>query len=105
MLSAGNAKRMRSICSAIATGSGVSLDQMIWATKLASKNSSAADMLKRARLTAIEPDMPTGGISEFLRDLGIGETDPITGLDRNSDVDDIINFFRSDRPDDWRQRD
>lgn len=104
MLSTNYRKRLSRICSAIERRETVELQEMVWAQKLAKVNTSAAQMLKKARLTAQDPDMKPGGMSEFLRDLGIGNdgADIITG---DSSTDDIIDFFKTDRPEDWRQRD
>ena len=78
---------------------------MEFAQKLAGVNTTAADMLKKARLTAQSGDMPSGGTSEFLRDLGLGIEGNPEGIRRFNTPDELADFFRIDRPDDWRQRD
>ena len=88
------------ICKAIAAGQEVSLDDMIWAEKLAKANTSARGMLGSARRLKTDDD------STFLKYLNIGDSDSsgkqVRGFDN---VDDMYDWFRPDRSDDWRQRD
>jgi len=106
MLSAQYRLRLEGICDKIAKHQEVSLEDMIWAEKLAKANRSAATILRQARRTAENPDMQKGDMDDFLNQLDIGGT----GLDRfgrrgfNS-VDDMVDWFTEDKPDDWRQRD
>ena len=106
MLSTQYRLRLEGICNKIVRQEEVSLEEMIWAEKLAKANRSAATMLRQARRTAENPDMQEGDMDDFLNQLDIGGT----GLDRfgrrgfNS-VDDMVDWFTEDKPDDWRQRD
>ena len=108
MLSTQYRLRLESICNKIALHEEVSLEDMIWAEKLAKANRSAGTLLRQARRKAENPDMQEGDMDDFLNQLDIGGT----GFDRfgkrgfNS-VDDMADWFTDgrDKPDDWRQRD
>jgi membrane protein involved in colicin uptake len=106
MLSTQYRLRLEGICKKIALHEEVSLEEMIWAEKLAKANRSAATMLRQARRTAENPDMQQGDMDDFLNQLDIGgignERKGITGF---NSVDDIVDWFKQDKPDDWRQRD
>ena len=106
MLSTQYRLRLEAICAKIAQHQEVILEDMIWAEKLAKVNRTAATMLRQARRTASNPDMQEGGLDDFLNQLDIGgighESKGIRGF---NSVDDIVDFFTEDRPDDWRQRD
>ena len=41
----------------------------------------------------------------FMNALDLGDPDPSNHRTRFNGVDDIIDFFGGDKPDDWRQRD
>ena len=49
MLSTSYRLRLEAICKAIAAGTEVSLEDMIWAEKLGKANTSARGMIKQAR--------------------------------------------------------
>ena len=84
----------------------VSLEDMIWAEKLAKVNRSASTMLRQARRKAENPDMQDGDMDDFLNQLDIGGTgNERFGVSRFNNIDDIIDFFTEDKPEDWRQRD
>ena len=97
MLSTAYRLRLEGICKAIAAGTEVSIDDMIWAQKLAKANTSARGMLSSARRLATDED---GSCLKFL-DLG----DPKSDKKGFNGADDIVDWFRQDRSDDWRQRD
>ena len=100
MLSTAYRLRLEGICKAIAAGTEVSLDDMIWAEKLSKRNTSARGMLSSARRLVTDDD------STFLKYLDIGDSDPRRHKKGFSGADDIADWFRQDeRPDDWRQRD
>ena len=100
MLSTAYRLRLQGICKAIAANQEVSLDDMIWAEKLAKANTSARGMLSQARRLATDDD------STFLKHLDIGDSDPRKHKRGFSGADDIADWFRNDkRSDDWRQRD
>ena len=98
MLSTQYRLRLEGICKDIASGTEVSIDDMIWAQKLAKANTSARGMLSKARRMATDPD---GSCLKFL-DIG----DPKTDKKGFNGADDIADWFRNDnKSDDWRQRD
>jgi len=100
MLSTQYRLRLEGICKSIAAGTDVSLEDMIWAEKLAKANTSARGMIKQARRMKTNPN------DSFLNNLNIGDSDSsgrqVRGFDN---VDDMYDWFRPDRSDDWRQRD
>ena len=100
MLSTQYRLRLETICKDIASGTEVTLEDMIWAEKLAKANTSARGMMKQARRIKTNPN------DSFLNNLNIGDSDSsgkqVRGFDN---VDDMYNWFRPDRSDDWRQRD
>jgi hypothetical protein len=81
MLSTQYRLRLEGICKAIAAGTEVSMEDMIWAQKLSKANTSARGMLNKARRMSTNPD------ESFLNHLNIGD------------------WFHQERSDDWRQRD
>jgi hypothetical protein len=106
MLSTQYRLRLEGICNKIAKHEEVSLEDMIWAEKLAKANRSAATILRQARRRAENPDMVEGSMDDFLNQLDIGgfgnERFGKRGFDS---VDDMIDWWTEDKPDDWRQRD
>ena len=99
MLSTQYRLRLESICKKIAEGEDVPLDDMIWANKLSKANTTAREMLRRARRISINPD------DDFFNGLNLGDPDPSSHKSGFDNVDDIADWFHSDRSDDWRQRD
>ena len=97
MLSTKYRLKLEYICNRIVRGEEVQLEDMIWANKLAKSNQSASSMLRKARRMIREPDMPQGGLSDFLNQMDLGEEDP--------DQTDLGKFFHHERTDDWTQRD
>ena len=105
MLSTAYRKRLEFICSRIAQGAEVQLADMIWAEKLAKANTTAREWLRKARRLAKKPDMQEGSMDSFLTDMGLGDPDPNNHRSRFDGADDLLEWFREDKPDDWRQRD
>ena len=100
MLSTQYRLRLEGICKSIASGTEVGIDDMIWAQKLAKANTSARGMLNQARRLATNPN------DSFLNNLNIGDSDSSGRQIRGFDSpDEIADWFRPDRSDDWRQRD
>ena len=100
MLSTQYCLRLEGICKAIAAEQEVSLDDMIWAEKLAKANTSARGMLSSARRLKRDDD------SSFLKYLDIGNPDSSKHKRGFGGADDIADWFRNDnKSDDWRQRD
>ena len=103
MLSTQYRLRLEFICKCIANGEEVKLDDMIWAEKLSKANTTAREMLKKARRQSSQ-DIQEGTIDDFMNRMGLGDPDPSnykTGFDG---ADEIIDWFRQDKPDEWRQR-
>jgi len=108
MLSTQYRLRLEAICERIVKHEEVSLEDMIWAEKLAKVNRTAGTILRQARRTAENPDMKEGDMDDFLNQLDIGGTgNERFGVNRFNSVDEIVDFFTDgrDKPDDWRQRD
>ena len=106
MLSTQYRLRLEAICDRIVNGEEVSLEDMIWAEKLSKANRSAATILRQARRRAENPNMQEGDLDDFLNQLDFGGLgDERKGISGFSSVDDIVDFFKEDKPEDWRQRD
>jgi hypothetical protein len=75
---------------------------MIWAEKLAKTNTTASTWLRKARRKAENPEMVEGGMDDFLNQLDLGDRENRGPF---KSVDDVLDFFLRDKPDDWRQRD
>ena len=108
MLSTQYRLRLEAICAKISHHEEVSLEDMIWAEKLAKVNRTAATILRQARRTAENPNMQEGDMDDFLNQLDIGGTgNERFGVSRFNNVDEIVDFFTDgrDKPEDWRQRD
>lgn len=104
MLSTQYRLRLEGICKKIELHEEVSLEDMIWAEKLAKANRSAATILRQARRRAENPDM--NEMDDFLNQLDIGGFGNDRFGKRGFDsVDDMIDWWTEDKPDDWRQRD
>ena len=99
MLSTQYRLRLEAICKNISEGVDVNLEDMIWANKLSKANTTAREMLRRARRISINPD------DDFFNGLNLGDPDPSSHKSGFDDVDDIADWFHSDKSDDWRQRD
>ena len=99
MLSTAYRLRLEGICKSIAAGTEVSIDDMIWAQKLAKANTSARGMIQQARRLRRNPN------DSFLNNLNIGDPDSSNHKRGFDSPDDIMDWFRPDRSDDWRQRD
>jgi len=105
MLSTEYRLRLEFICNKIANGEEVKLEDMIWADKLAKANRSAGEMLRRARRVAMNPDVQEGSLDDFMNKMDLGDPDPSNHRTRFDNADEIVDWFRQDRTDDWRQRD
>ena len=98
MLSTKYRLRLEGICKSIAAGQEVTLEEMIWANKLAKANTSARGMMSQARRLATDED------GSCLKYLDIG--DPKSNKLGFNGADDIADWFKNDKKsDDWRQRD
>ena len=105
MLSTQYRLRLEFICNRIANAEEVQLEDMIWAEKLGKANTTAREMLKKARRRAANPDMQEGSLDDFMNIMGLGDLDPSNHRTGFDSADEIVDWFNEDRPDDWRQRD
>ena len=105
MLSTQYRLRLEFICSKISKGEEVQLEDMVWATKLAKANQSAGEMMRKARRIRNNPDIKEGGLDDFMLRMDLGDPDPSNHKTGFDGADEIIDWFRREKPDDWRQRD
>ena len=105
MLSTKYRLRLEFICRRIAENAEVELPDMIWAEKLAKANTSASEMLRKARRTACNPDMSKEGLDSFMNAMDLGDPDPSNHRTEFKSADDIVQWFSQEKTDDWRQRD
>ena len=104
MLSTQYRLRLEFICKKIVNKEEVKLEDMVWVQKLAKANTTANEMLKKARRQSSQ-EIEEGSMDDFMNRMGLGDPDPSnykTGFDG---ADDIKDWFQRDKPDDWRQRD
>jgi hypothetical protein len=99
MLSTQYRLRLEGICKSIAAGTEVTIDDMIWAQKLAKANTAARGMLNQSRRLSTDPT------DSFLNNLNIGDPDSSNHKRGFGSPDDVVQWFHQERSDDWRQRD
>lgn len=105
MLSTKVRLRLEDIAARISNGINVSFEEMTWAQKWADHNRSAATILNQARRISINGKPEKGSLSEFLNDLDLGDPDPSNHLIGPQNPDELGEWFKQDKRDDWRQRD
>ena len=104
MLSTQYRLRLEFICKCIANREEVKLDDMIWAEKLSKANTTAREMLKKARRQSSQ-DIQEGTMDDFMNRMGLGDPDPSNHKTGFDGADEIVDWFQRDKPDDWRQHD
>ena len=104
MLSTQYRLRLESICRAIANKDEVPLQDMIWVEKLAKSHTLARDWLQKARRQASQ-DIQEGSMDDFMNRMGLGDPDPSNYKTGFGSADEIVDWFKQDKPEDWRQRD
>ena len=104
MLSTQYRLRLEFICKCIVAGEEVKLSDIIWANKLAKANTSANEMMKKARRQASQ-NIQEGSTDDFLNRMGLGDPDPSNHKTGFDSAEDIKDWFQQDKPKDWRQRD
>ena len=104
MLSPQYRLRLEFICKKIANKEEVKLEDMIWAEKLAKSHTLARDWLQKARRHASQ-DIQEGSMDDFMNRMGLGDPDPSNHRTGFGSADEIVDWFKQDKPDDWRQRD
>ena len=105
MLSTAYRLRLEEICRKIVLGEEVALGDIIWAEKLAKSHTTAREWLNKARRKAANPDMVEGSMDDFMNKMGLGDPDPSNYRSGFQSADEIVDWFKQDKPDDWRQRD
>jgi len=105
MLSTATRLKLQDIADRIASHEPVSFEEMQWATKWSQHNHAASEIIGKARRRAALPKSLEGGIDEFMCDMNLGEPDPSDHLIGPQSPEDLYNWFRKKRSDDWRQRD
>jgi hypothetical protein len=103
MLSTQYRLRLEFICSKIAKNEEVKLEDMIWAEKLAKAHTTARDWLNKARRQS--KGIEEGSMDDFMNKMGLGDPDPSNHRTGVGSADEIVDWFKQDKPDDWRQRD
>ena len=104
MLSTQYRLRLEFICKKIANKEEVKLEDMIWAEKLAKRHTTARDWLNKSRRQAAH-DIQEGSMDDFMNKMGLGDPDPSNYKKGFDGADDINEWFKQDKPEDWRQRD
>ena len=101
MLSTETRLRLEFIADRIANHAGVSLEDMTLIQKWANNNRHAAEILRRARRTAIQGKPEPGSLDELMHGLDIGDPDPTNHLQGPQDIDTLVDWFKR-RPDEGR---
>ena len=104
MLSTKYRLRLEFICKCIANNEEVKLDDMVWAQKLAKANTTAYEMLKKARRQSSQ-NIEEGTMDDFMNRMGLGDPDPSNYKTGFGSADEIVDWFNQEKRDDWRQRD
>ena len=104
MLSTKYRLRLEFICKCIANNEEVKLDDMVWAQKLAKANTTAYEMLKKARRQSSQ-EIEEGTMDDFMNRMGLGDPDPSNYKTGFNGADEIVDWFNQEKRDDWRQRD
>ena len=105
MLSTNTRLKLEDIAARIAGGLNVSFEEMQWATKWAEHNQSAAAILRKARRRAINGEPTEGSLDAFMESMDLGFEDPSDHRIGPQNPEDIANWFKQNKTDDWRQRD
>lgn len=88
--------QLEEICQRIELKQEVSFADMNLIQKYANANRTVYDMLQRARRRAVQGSFHEGGLDEFLDQMNIGNPDPQTHITKDSSIDDLADFFKSD---------
>ena len=91
MLSTQYRLRLEAICEKIVAQESVGLEDMIWAEKLAKANTSAREILRKARGRAANPDMVEGSMDDFMNKMGLGDPDPSNHRTNFGSADEIVD--------------
>jgi hypothetical protein len=105
MLSTNTRLKLEDIAARIAGGLNVSFEEMQWATKWADHNASAAAILRKARRRAVTGEPEKGSLDDLLDGLDLGNPDPSSHLIGPQSPDDLAQWFKRDKSEDWLQND
>lgn len=105
MLSTATRLKLQDIADRIASHEVVSFEEMTFIQKHADHNTSAAEILRKARRKSMLGKGSEGSLDSFLADMDIGYEDPSDHLSGPQDPEDLLNWFKRNKKDDWRQRD
>jgi hypothetical protein len=95
MLSTDMRQRVEFICSRIANGASVELQDITWLQKLAAHNPSVDDRLKHARSIAINGSAPQDSLDGFCQALNLGDPDPSNHLSGPQDPITLAEWFQN----------
>ena len=88
--------QLEEICVRIQNKKEVSLSEMVLIEKYAKVNRTVFDMLQKARRRSVQGVIQEGSPEEFLDQMNLGNPDPTTHITGQSNIDDIVDFFRND---------
>ena len=94
MLSTETRLRLEYIADRIANHAEVSLEDMTLIQKWADNNRHAAEILRRARRTAIQGKPEAGSLDEFMNAMDLGDPDPTNHLQGSTDIDTLVDWFK-----------
>ena len=96
-------KKVEYLCQQIADGAEVKLEDMVWLSKYAKANTGVREKLRRARRA--QRAKKADSMDEFCDMMDLGDPDPSNHVTGFNDADEIVEWFKQDKCDDWRQRD
>lgn len=105
MLSVEVRKRVEYLCKRIAEGAEVDLQDMVWLSKYEKANTGVREKVRRARRAQRRGYSELDGLDEFMDMMDIGDVDPSNHVNGFTGADEVVEWFRQDKADDWRQRD
>jgi len=112
MLSVSIRKKVEYLCERIAVGAEVQLADMMWLSKYEKASTGVREKVRRARRAQRRKagDLDGSGdavdsLDEFMDAMDIGDVDPSNHVNGFSGADEVVEWFKRDKADDWRQRD
>ena len=105
MLSTTVRLRLEDIAARVAGGLNVTFEEMTFAQKWSDHNASAAAILRKARRRAVTGEPERGSLDDLLEGLDLGNPDPSSHLIGPQSPDDLAEWFKRDKSDDWTQTD
>lgn len=96
MISTKTRLQLEEICNRIENRKEVTLSEMVLIEKYARVNRTVFDMLQKARRRSTLGVIEKGSPDEFLDQMNLGNPDPTTHITSESNIDDIVDFFRND---------